>query len=155
SRPTMSAMRSTMSFAGETVPVLMSENESVQIVVGRVRQKLHELLAPHQPIQDLRRFSQTSGAGAAELLQFLPSNLAVPIETDRSSLGEPRPAVGPLPELGARDLRGGDILHQIEDPRGADPLEPGAQILESHVDVVSHARFRDRASRDPRIEQHL
>ena len=41
----------------------------------------------------------------------------------------------PLPDLRARDLGGGGVLHQVEDRHGALAREPGADVLDRHVDV--------------------
>ena len=50
----------------------------------------------------------------------------------------------PLPDLRARDLGGGGVLHQVEDRHAALPAQPGADVLDPDADVVAQARLGDR-----------
>src|SRR3970282_965480 len=43
-------------------------------------------------------------------------------------------AADPLPDLGARDLRGGGVLHQVEHRHAAVAREPGADVLDADTD---------------------
>ncbi len=45
------------------------------------------------------------------------------------------PVVDPLPYLGATDLGGGGVLHQVVDRRCADPGQPGDDVADADVDV--------------------
>src|SRR5947207_3216431 len=43
----------------------------------------------------------------------------------------------PLPDLRARDLRGGSVLHQIVKGHAAQAAEPGLEILNANADIGS------------------
>lgn len=43
----------------------------------------------------------------------------------------------PLPDLGARDLGCGGVLHQAVQGHAAEAAEPGLQVLHPHADVVA------------------
>src|SRR5208282_6427355 len=60
------------------------------------------------------------------------------------------PAVGqfsavlhPLPDLGAADLGGGRVFHQVVNWNAADAAQPGFQVLNPHVDVPAQTSFGD------------
>ena len=43
--------------------------------------------------------------------------------------------LGPLPDLRARDFRGGGVFHQIVNGNAAVAVEPRGQVLQADVDV--------------------
>ena len=61
--------------------------------------------------------------------------------------------VEPLPDLRARDLRGGGVLHEVVDRRGADTLEPGGDVADPDGDVRTNARLGDLAGRRDDVQQ--
>src|SRR5699024_11793992 len=61
--------------------------------------------------------------------------------------------VQPLPDLGAGDLCGGGILHQVVDTHRAETTQPGAQILQRDVDVNPQYRLGDRTGSGGYVEQ--
>ena len=60
---------------------------------------------------------------------------------------------GPLPDLGARDLGGRRILHQVVDRDGPVPVEPRGEILEGDAHVVPEAGLGHRPPGHPDVEQ--
>ena len=57
--------------------------------------------------------------------------------------------VDPLPHLGAADLRGRRVFHQVEDGDGAASCEPGRDVLHADGDVVAEAVHGDVAFGPP------
>src|SRR5215203_4825417 len=55
--------------------------------------------------------------------------------------------VDPLPHLGAADLRGRGVFHEVEDGDGAASGEPGREVLDADGDVVAEAVHGDVAFR--------
>src|SRR5699024_7204954 len=61
--------------------------------------------------------------------------------------------VQPLPDLGARDLCGGGILHQVVDAHRAQATQPGTQVLQCDIDVHPQPGFGDLARGGGHVEQ--
>src|SRR5438105_11849844 len=61
----------------------------------------------------------------------------------------------PLPYLGARDLRGRGVLHQVVDRGGAGPAKPRRDVLDTDAHVRAQAGIRDGAAGDPDVEELL
>ena len=58
----------------------------------------------------------------------------------------------PLPDLRARNFRGGCVFHQIEDRHSATAAQPRFKILDADTDVGAQASLGDRFARSE-IEQ--
>src|SRR5713101_2947997 len=85
-------------------------------------------------------------AFTANALQFLLHQLANQRQIDLAPVFEDTSRiVQPLPDLGARDFRGGGIFHQIIKRHAAEAAEPRFQVLNGHADVVAQALLRNRA----------
>ncbi len=52
----------------------------------------------------------------------------------------------PLPDLGAADLGGGGILHQIVQRHATGAAQPGLDVAEADIDVLAQAGLSDRAA---------
>src|SRR5207237_10441588 len=89
---------------------------SFEQLVSRQGEELGERLGQHQPVEQLARLLQMGlGGQAAKLLHFLVSDLLVQLLSGHAAVVELRAPVYPEPDLRARDLGGGRVLHQIED----------------------------------------
>src|SRR5512134_348576 len=84
---------------------------SVDPLVRRQREELHEFLAGDQAVEQRGGLVVAVAGEALELGQLLVAQRAVEVERHRPPVGQPRAVRAPLPELPARDLRGGRILH--------------------------------------------
>src|SRR5918995_6137539 len=81
-----------------------------------------------------------------DLLQFLIEGLVEEVFRHLGSVFEDTSlVVDPLPHLGAADLRGRRVLHQVEDGYRAASSEPGREVLHTDGDVVSEAVHGDLA----------
>src|SRR5215212_11094396 len=60
---------------------------------------------------------------------------------------DPPVVVDPLPHLGAADLRGRRVLHEVDDGNRAASGEPGREVLDADGDVVAEAVHGDVAFR--------
>ena len=58
---------------------------------------------------------------------------------DRTSVGEAGLVVDPLPHLGAGDLGGGGVLHQVVDRDGAEAAQPRLEVAQRDPDVGADA----------------
>src|SRR3989475_1323585 len=123
---------------------------SFEQLVGGEGEELHEL-AQRELVEDLARFLQMGHA--LQLPELVVAELLVQGPVDLPAVRELRLVLHPLPELCAGDLRGGRVLHQVEDRRRAVAGEPGGQILQRHGDVVAHPVLGDRAARHARVLQ--
>ena len=56
--------------------------------------------------------------------------------------------VDPLPELGAADLGGGGVFHEVEERDAADATQPGFEVAEAYGDVLLQAGEGDGAEGD-------
>src|SRR2546426_8647996 len=74
---------------------------------------------------------------ALQLPELVVAELLVQGPVDLPAVRELRLVLHPLPELGAGDLRGGRVLHQVEDRRRAVAGEPGGQILQRSEEHTS------------------
>jgi hypothetical protein len=54
----------------------------------------------------------------------------------------------PPPHLGAADLGGRGVLHQVVDRDAAVPREPGREVADGDLEVRAQSRLRDRSARD-------
>src|SRR5438105_14190129 len=61
----------------------------------------------------------------------------------------------PLPYLGARDLRGRGVLHQVVDRGGAGSAKPRRDVLDTDAHVRAQPGIRDGAAGDPDVEELL
>src|SRR3979411_852811 len=59
----------------------------------------------------------------------------------------------PLPDLGAGDLSGGGVLHQVVDGRGAIASQPGLDVLDAHADVEAQSGLCDGTVRHRHVDQ--
>jgi hypothetical protein len=58
-------------------------------------------------------------------------------EVDRRVVGKLQSAVmQPLPQLGAGDLGGGRVFHQVVDRHAAEAIQPGGGVAQADFDVV-------------------
>ena len=64
------------------------------------------------------------------------------------AVGELGAVVDPLPELGAGDLGGGGVFHEVEERDAADAAQPGFDVAEADGDVLLEAGFGDGAGGD-------
>jgi len=71
---------------------------------------------------------------------------------DSLALGGGDAMADPLPQLGARHLGGGSILHQVVDRHAADATEPALHVSETDVQVLADALLGHLA-RDVHVEQ--
>src|SRR5256885_3279331 len=124
---------------------------SVEALVRRGGEEFREVLGEDEAVEDLGRFAEP--AAASELPELLVADLPVEVGRRRAPVVEPGLVLGPLPELGAGDLGGGRVLHQVEDGGGAVAHEPGVEVLQGDVDVVAEARFGNRAARHFRVRE--
>src|SRR4051794_20109149 len=86
---------------------------SVEALIGGGGEEFREVLGEDEAVEDLGRFSQP--ATASELLELLVADLPVEVAARRTPVVQLRLVLDPLPELGARDLGGRGVLHQVED----------------------------------------
>src|SRR5262245_16419875 len=105
-----------------------------QLGVRGERQEVDEDLAQRDPLEDLPRV-------AIDLLVGKLGHHLLDDALDLVALNAP--VVHPLPDLGARDLGGRCVLHQVVDCSCADALEPRRDVPDPDGDVRAHARFRD------------
>ena len=91
--------------------------------------------------------------GVRQLRQLLVAHLLVERAVDRAPVGKLRAVGDPLPELRARDLGGGGVLHQVEDRDRAVAVDPRREVLQRDADVVAHAVLGDGAARHARVWQ--
>src|SRR5262245_8429705 len=86
--------------------------------IGQEGEEVHEFRIENEPIEDLARRSEAPcggrGAGLQARLLFVRE---APVQdgVGRAAVVEPRAAMQPEPQLGARDLRGGGVLHEVID----------------------------------------
>ena len=66
-----------------------------------------------------------------------------------------RAVVQPLPHLGAGDLRGRGVLHQVVDADRAGAAQPGLEVLDADADVRPQAGLGDLTRRPRDVEQLL
>ena len=70
-----------------------------------------------------------------------------------------RVVMNPLPDLRARDLRGGGVFHQVVDAARSRCREPGLEVVHADVDVVPQARSviapSGTASRSAAVTLHV
>ena len=128
------------------------------MLVGRQRQELDKRIAGDQFIEQcgccgklatLIAFGTNSGL---DFIQFLVDHLAHQFKRDRAAIIEDAFGVAnPLPDLGARNLGGGGVFHQVENWHGALAAQPGLDILNAHIDVSTQPWGGDRAAH--KIEQ--
>src|SRR5574337_1503949 len=85
------------------------------------------------------------GDGRLHLGEFLGDHGAHHVGGDLAAVVQD--ALGahhPLPDLGAADLGRGGVFHQVVDGHAAVAGEPGAQVVDAHVDVVAQDRKSTR-----------
>src|SRR5215207_8703208 len=125
---------------------------SVQVLVGREGQEVGELVAQRYPLEDLLGLLGAA-LGPGLVADLVVDLLHLLLEHLRDVLaGEPA-VPDPLPDLRARDLRGGGVLHQVVDAGGAAAAEPEGDVLEADGDVVAQALLGDVAGGGLRVEQ--
>src|SRR5215204_4400431 len=147
--PTITAPAETRRIVGVTVRWVMPGPRPgrepaglVQVLVGGQRQEVREVLAERDALEDLL------GLLGAALLPRLVADLVVDlahllVEHLPDVVAVELAVADPLPDLGARDLRGGGVLHHVVDPRGAAAAEPERDVLEADGDVVPQPLLGD------------
>src|SRR5512132_587895 len=89
----------------------------------------------------------------ADPVQLLGGGLADQVGGDRLALGQLDAVVDPLPDLGAGDLGGGRVLHQVEDRGRALAAQPRGDVLDADVDVAAQALLGGLAGGGRDVEQ--
>ena len=102
-----------------------------QPIVRREREELDELVRERDLGEDLLRL-----LGRLDALDLLQHALARDL-----------PVAHPLPELRARDLGRGHVLHQVVDRRRADAAQPRVEVADPDADVRGNALVGDLAGR--------
>src|SRR5262245_42970258 len=131
----------------------MRQPPSIQQPICRQGEELLELWLEDQGVDHLDGLSQFSFSTPAELADLLVPELRIQLPGDLPPIIEARTALHPQPKLGARNLTGGGVFHQVEDSHRSRPLQPGVQVLERHADVVAHSCLGDRPAGDVDIEE--
>src|SRR3954463_11463071 len=106
---------------------------SVQVLVGRDREELGEVVGQRDALEDLARL-----VGAA-LLPRLVADLLVDlrgllVEHLEHLLARELAVLDPLPDLRARDPGRRGVLHHFVDPGGPGAAEPERDVLEADGD---------------------
>src|ERR671912_1679565 len=127
----------------------------VQVLVTREGQELYELVVGRDTGEEFGGFTElvlfpafgTDDVGL-DLLQFLIEGFVEEVFRHFGAVFEDTSlVVDPLPHLGAADLRGRRVLHQVEDGNGPTSREPGRDVLHTDGDVVAEAVHGDVAFR--------
>ena len=99
-----------------------------------------------------RELALVVGLGAdvrPDLGEFLVHDRSEQLDGDLAAVVEHAFGVSdPLPDLGAGDLAGGGVFHQVEDRHAAGAAQPALEVAEADVDVDAQARLGDRAVGD-------
>ena len=85
------------------------------------------------------------GALRRELLGLLSQELEGVGLVDAAALGGGDAVTDPLPELGAGDLGGGGVLHEVVDGDAADAAEPALHVADADVQVLADTVLGDLA----------
>src|SRR5215472_11741648 len=115
------------------------DGEELGVVVGQgdLREQGHGLLELARVERGAVLLADQAELLADEPLHQIPGHLL--------ALGQRHVVVQPLPDLGPGDLRGGRVLHQVEDRHGAGAGQPVGQVLQAHADVVAQPGLGDPA----------
>src|SRR5215218_4699800 len=125
----------------------------VQVLVTRECQELYEHVVGRDTGEEFGGLTElvlfpAFGADDVgfDLLQFLLEGFVEEVFRHLGAVFEDTSlVVDPLPHLGAADLRGRRVLHQVEDGNGPAPSEPGRDVLHANGDVVAEAVHSDVA----------
>ena len=98
-------------------------------------------------LEDVAGVVEAVAVEALQPREFLVQQLLHPFVGDDLAVVRDGAGVDPLPELGAGDLRGGGVLHQVVDGHGAVAAQPGLDVADAHLDVVADALLGDGALR--------
>src|ERR671921_1164401 len=117
----------------------------VQILVTREGQELYKLVVGGDTGEEFGGLTElvlfpAFGADDVgfDLLQFLVEGFVEEVFRHLGTVFEDTSlVVDPLPHLGAADLRGRRVFHQVEDGNGAASREPGRDVLHAYRDVVA------------------
>src|SRR5262245_1997399 len=133
----------------------------VDMLVGGECQELDEVGVQRDLLEELRGLGEAAlteyplAERLFELDKFLALDLLDERARDGSPVGETRPVSDPLPDLRARDLRSGGVLHQVIDRCGARAAQPGSNVLDADADVAAQAGLGDLPAGDGRVQQIL
>src|SRR6202022_2607896 len=89
-----------------------------------------------------------SSCSLAQFRKLLVEGLAAERRVDRAAVVESGAMPDPLPALGAADLCGGCILHQIIERHATDAAQPRLDIADPDIEVLPQPGLRDRALGD-------
>ncbi|MBK8003356.1 MAG: hypothetical protein IPK12_05250 [Gemmatimonadetes bacterium] len=87
--------------------------------------------------------------------QFFLGQHRIAFPRQHPAFRERCPLPQPLLQLGARDLGGGRVFHEVVDADGATAVEPVLHVFERHADVGADPMLRDLRARDGHVEQPL
>src|SRR4030095_1688280 len=99
-------------------------------------------------VKYLCRLSEFAGARFGQGGDLLISYGLVKVPVDGPTIGKICSLVYPLPDLSARNLRGGGVFHQVVDSRCSNAVEPGVQVLQGDADVCGQAGQGNLSSLD-------
>src|ERR1044072_1578324 len=138
--------RSTSSSAYSlSIPFQRSIRASLaQVVVCGQGQELGELLAERHLLEDFAGVVPAPAVAQPFQLRVLDGVNVTLVDLA---------VAHPLPDLGARDLGRGSVLHQVVDGDRADASQPGLQLLETDADVVLDPGLGDLAARHRDVEE--
>ena len=101
-----------------------------------------------------RPLIQTSGPTSARIRSsLLLEHRRDKLAGDRCGHLELGAVADPLPDLGAGDLGGGGVLHEVVDPRRAAAAEPERDVLEADAMFAAQAGLGDLARGRADVEQ--
>src|SRR6266404_6720355 len=83
--------------------------------------------------------------GFAQFRELLVEDGTAQRDVDDAAVLELRAVPDPLPDLSAADLRGRRVLHQIVERHAAGAAQPGLDIADPDIEVLSQAGLGDRA----------
>ena len=110
---------------------------------GRPRARLRTLSRVSSYAGNVRNSTKSSASATrsnSSAAGSIPSRTAS--TCSRTWAAVKRPLLDPLPDLRARDLRGGGVFHQVVDRGGADAAQPGVEVADADGDVRAQAAPR-------------
>ena len=95
-----------------------------------------------------------SNSARASSTRGTPSSFCISSSIDAAHVVAREAAVAqPLPDLRAGDLGRRGVLHEVEDRRRADTVQPRRDVLDADADVLAQARLGDVAGCGADVEQ--
>ena len=120
-----------------------------QTFIRRQRQELDEIGAYDQPLENLGGFRIVStiepcrAETVAHCVKLLGNGCPDKFLRHRAAILHANAVTKPLPHLGAADLRGRCVFHQVIDRNAPESAEPRLQVLDADIDVMAQSFFGD------------